>query len=109
MKFENEDKPMPLEDALAFVRNAVEKNHGLVLLSAHHDGIGIRIDARLREIPGHHLLLLASDLWNHTIGDNPPTDLKLVGDALDRLARQIAEVKPGIKPETLDLSSIRLN
>lgn len=109
MTFENDDKPMPLEDALSFVRNAVEKNHGLVLLSAHHDGIGIRIDARLREIPGHHLLLLASDLWNHTIGDNPPAALKLVGEVLDRLARQIAEVKPGIKPEVLDMSGARLN
>lgn len=109
MAFEDANKPMPLEDALSFVRNAVEKNHGLVLLSAHHDGLGIRIDARLRETPGHHLLLLASGLWNHTIGDNPPSDLKLVGEALDRLARQIAEVEPGIKPEVLDMSGARLN
>ena len=83
------EEEMPLEAALQFVQNAIEKNRGLVLLTAYN------VHAKLREIPGHHVLLLAADLWNHIAEDSGHPVLQLMGKALSDMANRVSEVEPG--------------
>lgn len=98
------EKVLELDDALAFVWNAIEKEHGLVLLSAYRADNGIQVDGHLRAIPGDHALLLASDLWNMIAADSSVQFLKLLGKAMDAAARRVAEVGQG--EDTTDLRGL---
>lgn len=89
------EEEMPLEAALQFVQNAIEKNRGLVLLTAYNGDGGVHVHAKLREIPGHHVLLLAADLWNHIAEDSGHPVLQLMGKALSDMANRVSEVEPG--------------